>query len=55
VRETIVKEIKRIGKTLYICEECGFVYKEKEWAQNASISADSIKAVTWKLPNTLSL
>lgn len=29
----MVKEIKKSGKTLYICEECGFAYGEKEWAE----------------------
>lgn len=29
----MVKEIKKDGKTLYVCEECGFAYEEKEWAQ----------------------
>ncbi len=29
----MVKETKENGKTLYICEECGFAYEQKEWAQ----------------------
>ena len=29
----MVKEIKKNGDTLYLCEECGMAYKEKEWAQ----------------------
>ena len=29
----MVKEIRKNGKTLYICEACGFAYAEKEWAQ----------------------
>ncbi len=29
----MVKEIKKNGKTLYICEECGFAYEQKEWAE----------------------
>lgn len=29
----MVKEIKKNGKTLYICEECGFGYEQKEWAE----------------------
>ncbi len=29
----MVKEIKKNEKTLYICEECGFAYDHKEWAQ----------------------
>ena len=28
----MVKEIKRDGKTLYVCEVCGLAYEEKEWA-----------------------
>jgi len=29
----MVKEIKKNDKTLYICEECGFAYEQKEWAE----------------------
>ncbi len=29
----MVKETKKNGKTLYICEECGVAYEEKEWAE----------------------
>jgi len=29
----MVKEIKRKGRTLYTCEECGMAYAEKEWAE----------------------
>ena len=29
----MVKEIKQDGNTLYVCEECGMAYEEKEWAQ----------------------
>ncbi len=29
----MVKETEKNGGTLYICEECGFAYKEKEWAE----------------------
>ena len=29
----MVKEIKRDGTTFYACEACGFVYKEREWAE----------------------
>ncbi|MFC1969484.1 hypothetical protein ACFLVF_03240 [Chloroflexota bacterium] len=29
----MVKEIVRDGKTLYQCEECGFAYEQKEWAE----------------------
>jgi len=29
----MVKEVKRKGQTLYVCEECGLAYKEKEWAE----------------------
>jgi len=29
----MVKEMRKNGKTLYICEECGFAYKEKELAE----------------------
>ncbi len=29
----MVKELPKNDITLYICEECGFAYKEKEWAQ----------------------
>jgi len=29
----MVKEIKKNEETLYICETCGFAYKQKEWAK----------------------
>lgn len=29
----MVKEVKDKEKTLYICEACGFAYKQKEWAE----------------------
>lgn len=29
----MVKEIKKNGKPLYFCEECGMAYEEKEWAE----------------------
>lgn len=29
----MVKELIKDGVTLYLCEACGFAYKEKEWAQ----------------------
>ena len=29
----MVKEVKKKGKTLYICEACGFACKEREWAR----------------------
>lgn len=29
----MVKETKKNENTLYICEECGFAYEEKQWAQ----------------------
>ena len=29
----MVKTIKKSGKILYQCEECGFYYKTKSWAQ----------------------
>ena len=29
----MVKEIKKDGTTFYACEACGFVYKEREWAE----------------------
>lgn len=28
----MVKELEKDGKTYYVCEVCGFTYKEKEWA-----------------------
>ena len=32
-KRTTVKETQRDGRTLYVCEECGFVYQEREWAE----------------------
>lgn len=29
----MVRKIKRDGETLYACEVCGFIYKEKLWAE----------------------
>jgi predicted ATP-dependent serine protease len=29
----MVREIKANGKTLYVCEACGFAYEQQEWAQ----------------------
>lgn len=29
----MVKEIKKDGKTHHVCEECGFAYEQKEWAE----------------------
>ncbi|MBI2851337.1 MAG: hypothetical protein HYX80_09950 [Chloroflexi bacterium] len=29
----MVKEIQKDSQTLYVCEECGYAYKEKKWAQ----------------------
>ena len=29
----MVKEIKKDGKTLYVCEQCGFAYEDKEWVE----------------------
>ncbi len=29
----MVKEVDKEGKTAFACEECGFVYEEKEWAE----------------------
>lgn len=28
----MVKETEKDKRTLYLCEECGFAYAEKEWA-----------------------
>ena len=29
----MVKEIKKLGKVYYQCEECEFYYKDKKWAK----------------------
>ncbi len=29
----MVKEVTKDGKILYVCEECGFAYEEKIWAE----------------------
>ncbi len=29
----MVKEIEKNKRTWYVCEECGFVYAEREWAE----------------------
>jgi hypothetical protein len=32
-RKLMVRETKKNGKILYVCEECGFAYEQKEWAE----------------------
>lgn len=29
----MVREMRKNGKILYVCEECGFAYEQKEWAE----------------------
>ena len=29
----MVKELNKDDKAYYICEECGFAYEQKEWAE----------------------
>ncbi len=29
----MVKEVKKTGKIRYACEECGYIYAQKEWAE----------------------
>lgn len=29
----MVKEVNKKGKAAFACEECGYVYEEKEWAE----------------------
>ena len=29
----MVKALQRDRKTVYACEECGFVYEDREWAE----------------------
>ncbi len=29
----MVKEMEKNGKPRYVCEECGYAYEEKEWAE----------------------
>jgi len=29
----VVREANKKDKTLFICEECGLVYEQKEWAE----------------------
>lgn len=29
----MVREVRRKGKTLYVCEECGYAYEERGWAE----------------------
>jgi len=33
----MVKEVKKNDKPLYVCEECGFGYEEKEWAEKCQL------------------
>lgn len=32
-RRMMVKEKETDGGTLFVCEECGFAYREREWAE----------------------
>ncbi len=29
----MVGKTERKGKTLYLCEQCGFAYRERSWAE----------------------
>lgn len=29
----MVREVKREEQVFYVCEECGFTYKDQEWAE----------------------
>ena len=29
----MVKELRKDDRILYVCEACGFAYKQKEWAE----------------------
>ena len=29
----MAREAVKNGKTVYICEECGYIYEQKEWAE----------------------
>jgi hypothetical protein len=40
----VVVEIKKNNPLLYQCEECRFMYKEKEWARIVRRGAGSIRA-----------
>jgi len=33
----MVKKIRKEGKLCFQCEECGFVYKDKEWAEKCEV------------------
>jgi hypothetical protein len=33
IKNKIIKQTKKQGKTFYQCEECKLVYKSKEWAK----------------------
>ena len=33
----MVKEEIKNNKKYYVCEECGFLYEEKEWAEKCQI------------------
>ncbi len=30
----MVKETTRDGTTVYVCEECGYLYQERDWAES---------------------
>jgi hypothetical protein len=29
----MIKKVEKKGKVLFICEECGLAYEQKEWAE----------------------
>ncbi len=29
----MVRKVRKEKKTLYVCEECGFAYEQKKWAE----------------------
>ena len=33
----MVKKLSKDNKILYICEECGFAYEQKEWAEKCQV------------------
>ncbi len=45
----MVKEVKKKGQTLYVCEECGMAYAEKKWAQKCEAYCKKYHACNLKI------
>lgn len=47
----MVREIRKNGETLYVCEVCGFKYKEKHWAEKCQDYCSKHNACSLEITN----